>query len=80
MVENVDYTPRAALSAHLTLFRCRSSPAWVYEDPSMYWGPLTRGGVEAYEVPYDRNTLFCEPQLNQLTQMLAACLERAQAP
>ena len=54
----------------------RSAGRSIEGDPTLGWGTLAAGGVEAHAIPGDHFTLLREPHVQVLAERLARCLHR----
>ena len=66
------YTGRA------TLFRATEQPRGIYEDRTLGWEPLVRGGMEIHDTPGHHGAIVREPRARKLAQQLAGVLKVVQ--
>jgi aspartate racemase len=70
------YVPRP-YAGRITLFRADQKSLRDELDPKAGWGTLAVGGLEMQHVPGDHNSIFAEPQVENLAKQLKACTEQA---
>jgi thioesterase domain-containing protein len=47
---------------------------WGFDDPTLGWRGLARGGVELHRVPGNHASIMNEPIVGQLAERLRACI------
>jgi amino acid adenylation domain-containing protein len=64
----------------LVLFRASHQPPGCYSDPTLGWGQVVTGGIEAFDVPgfHGERLLYTPQSLQVLGTQLKACLVNAQ--
>jgi thioesterase domain-containing protein len=60
---------------HITLIRATDAPYLPGADPACGWNELARGGVDVRFVPGTHETMFLEPNLTALGEILRHCFE-----
>jgi len=70
--EVTDYSP-TYYPGKITLFRPAEGTEGLYYDPEMGWDGFA-SGIDVYEIPGDRNTIFLEPNVQELAKRLSYCL------
>nr|WP_294513029.1 non-ribosomal peptide synthetase [uncultured Rhodopila sp.] len=64
-------------SGRVTLLRARAQPVLrLYEDPSLGWGAVARGGIDLHCVPGNHKTAMEEPHVRSLAAALNSCIAR----
>jgi thioesterase domain-containing protein/acyl carrier protein len=69
----VSYLP-SAFPGRLTLIRATQRATPMHDDPLLGWGPWAAGGIEVYEVPCGHLTMFQQPAVRQVAEILEKCL------
>jgi amino acid adenylation domain-containing protein len=65
-------------NGHVLVFRARTRSNDPYDDPELGWGPLALGGVTAYEVDGDHDSIFRNPDVVAVAEVLDRELREAQ--
>jgi amino acid adenylation domain-containing protein len=63
----------------IVLVRCAERPAWRDDESLDGWSGLATNGVEMYEVPGEHASIYREPYVGMLTEILRDVLHGAQA-
>ncbi|HEY4592137.1 MAG TPA: thioesterase domain-containing protein, partial [Thermoanaerobaculia bacterium] len=50
----------------------------IFEDPTLGWGTVAKGGVEVHTVPGSHQTIIEAPNVEILAEALGACIARAE--
>lgn len=64
-------------SGHITLIRATDAPYFPGADPACGWNELAQGGVDVRFAPGTHETMFLEPNLGALGEILYDCFEQA---
>jgi thioesterase domain-containing protein len=72
------YVPEV-YTGRIVLIRCSERGMWRDYDPLDGWGSLATNGVEMYEVPGEHASIYREPYVGMLTEILRDVLHGAQA-
>ncbi len=64
-------------SGHITLIRATDAPYFPGADPACGWNELAKGGVDVRFAPGTHETMFLEPNLSALGEILYDCFEQA---
>jgi thioesterase domain-containing protein/acyl-coenzyme A synthetase/AMP-(fatty) acid ligase len=67
-------------SGHVTLIRATDAPYIPGADPACGWNAVAQGGVDVRFAPGTHETMFLEPNLSALGEILSSCFENVQAP
>jgi thioesterase domain-containing protein len=74
-----DYKPRPYVG-NMTLIRAVEAPYVPQAHPSCGWNSVVQGEVEVFFTPGTHESMFLEPNLSALGEILQNCLERAARP
>ena len=61
---------------HVVLFRASDKSLSTFDDLVVGWDELARGVLDTYEVTGDHLSIIAEPQVSELANHLAQCLEK----
>ncbi len=64
----------------ITLIRAAQAPYFPQADPACGWNTLALQGVDVRFTPGDHETMFLEPNLSALGEILTNCFEKAAEP
>jgi aspartate racemase len=56
------------------IFRAKQRPDDPYSDRTLGWDPVVFGGVSAYEIDADHNTIFTQPAIQSVAEILDAAI------
>jgi acyl transferase domain-containing protein/thioesterase domain-containing protein len=70
------YIPQT-YDGRMTLIRTDDHAREVTQDPTLGWGRVVEGGVDAHAIDASHYTMVREPFVREVARVLAACLERA---
>jgi thioesterase domain-containing protein/acyl carrier protein len=73
-----EYRP-GVFSGRLTLLRAAQQATPMHADPLLGWGSWAAGGIDVYETPGSHLTMFQEPAVRRVAQILDDCLAAAPA-
>ncbi len=73
------YEPKS-YPGRVTLFRAMEQPRGIYENRTLGWGPLIKGGLEIYDTPGHHGAIVREPRSRVLAVQLKEALHKAQQP
>jgi amino acid adenylation domain-containing protein len=73
------YEPKP-YAGRVTLFRAMEQPRGIYENRTLGWGPLVKGGLDIYDTPGHHGAIVREPRSRVLAVQLKAALHKAQPP
>ena len=59
---------------HAVIFRATERRVEPYEDKYLGWGPVVRGGVEAFEIEGDHDSIFNDPAVKPMAEIINAKL------
>jgi amino acid adenylation domain-containing protein len=59
---------------HLLVFRAERRLDNPYRDEALGWRPLARGGVSAFSIDADHNSMFRQPEVARLAEILDSAL------
>jgi thioesterase domain-containing protein len=70
------YIPQT-YDGRMTLIRTDDHAREVTQDPTLGWGRVVEGGVDAHAIDASHYTMVREPFVREVARVLTACLEHA---
>jgi amino acid adenylation domain-containing protein len=74
----IDYRPEPC-DTPIVLFRSTVLQSGWFRDPQLGWGALARGGLTVHEMSGEHNTMFLEPDVQQLAALWNKCAQQVRA-